>query len=53
MKSIQKESGIKGSDLWMPVRVALTGKVHGPELAKVLEILGLEQSIRLLSSVIK
>jgi nondiscriminating glutamyl-tRNA synthetase len=53
MKSIQKESGIKGKDLWMPVRVALTGKVHGPELAKVLEILGLEHSIRMLSSVTK
>ncbi len=53
MKSIQQETGIKGKDLWMPVRIALTGKVHGPELLKVLEILGLEQCTRLISAVVQ
>ncbi len=53
MKSIQQETGIKGKDLWMPVRIALTGKIHGPELPKVLEIFGLEQCKRLLSAVVQ
>ncbi len=40
MKTIQKETGIKGKNLWMPVRLALTGKEHGPELPKIVELLG-------------
>lgn len=43
MKEIQKETGVKGKDLWMPVRVMLTGNLHGPELHSVAEILGLEK----------
>jgi len=52
MKTIQKETGIKGKDLWMPVRIALTGQMHGPELIKILEILGRERCIKLLSAVV-
>ncbi|MFC1477068.1 glutamate--tRNA ligase [candidate division KSB1 bacterium] len=52
MKTVQKETGIKGKDLWMPVRVALTGQMHGPELPLVLEILGRERCIGFLESVI-
>ncbi|KPK90954.1 hypothetical protein AMJ80_07825 [bacterium SM23_31] len=51
MKSVQEDTGIKGKDLWMPVRIALTGRMHGPELPKVLEILGLEKCIKLLKAV--
>lgn len=40
MKSVQKETGVMGKDLWMPIRVALTGKLHGPDLPNVAEILG-------------
>jgi nondiscriminating glutamyl-tRNA synthetase len=43
MKSVQQKSGIKGKNLWMPVRVALTGQAHGPDLAKSVEIFGLEK----------
>ncbi|MBN1780982.1 glutamate--tRNA ligase [bacterium] len=42
MKQIQQSTGIKGKGLWMPVRVALTGQMHGPELGPVTEILGLD-----------
>ncbi len=31
----------KGKNLFMPLRVALTGKVHGPELKKIFPVLGL------------
>jgi nondiscriminating glutamyl-tRNA synthetase len=46
MKDIQKETGIKGKTLWMPIRVMLTGQEHGPELPKVVEIFGLEKCRR-------
>ncbi len=37
---------LKGKALFMPLRLALTGKMHGPELAKVLQFLGPEEAIR-------
>lgn len=43
MKSAQKELGIKGKELWMPVRAAITGMTHGPELPVVLAVLGKER----------
>jgi nondiscriminating glutamyl-tRNA synthetase len=47
MKEIQKETGVKGRNLWMPIRVMLTGQEHGPELPKIVEIFGLEKCRRL------
>jgi len=32
----------KGKNLFMPLRLALTGKEHGPELKRIFPILGLE-----------
>ncbi|MBU0278703.1 MULTISPECIES: glutamate--tRNA ligase [unclassified Gemella] len=40
IKEIQKETGIKGKNLFMPIRVATTGQMHGPELNLSLELLG-------------
>jgi len=37
---VGKETGTKGKDLYMPVRAALTGNLHGPELPLVIDILG-------------
>jgi nondiscriminating glutamyl-tRNA synthetase len=34
--------GVRGRDLFLPVRVALTGREHGPELPLVAEALGRE-----------
>jgi nondiscriminating glutamyl-tRNA synthetase len=45
LKSIQKETGIKGKGLFMTVRVAITGKCHGPDLVKTMRILGREKII--------
>ena len=41
-----KEQKIKGRFLYMPIRVSLTGKTHGPELPKVISMLGLENCIK-------
>lgn len=43
MKTVQKETGIKGRLLWMPIRIALTGKEHGPDLPVIVELLGLKK----------
>ncbi len=40
MKKVQKRSGIKGKNLFMPTRVALSGSLHGPEFAKIIYLLG-------------
>ncbi|HET7616578.1 MAG TPA: glutamate--tRNA ligase, partial [Bacillales bacterium] len=42
VKAVQKETGHKGKKLFMPVRVAATGQMHGPELPKALYLLGKE-----------
>lgn len=40
LKEVGKELGVKGKEIFMPVRVALTGKVHGPDLNRTMAILG-------------
>ena len=45
MKSVQTKTKIKGKELWMPIRIALTGRMHGPDLGEISEILGLEACI--------
>jgi len=53
MKAVQKETGIRGKDLWMPVRVALTGRTHGPELPGIVEIFGPDKVRRLMMRALK
>lgn len=43
-KKIQKTTKLKGKDVFMPIRVALTGNQHGPELAAMIPLLGVERS---------
>ncbi|MBF0710703.1 MULTISPECIES: glutamate--tRNA ligase [unclassified Gemella] len=50
IKEIQKETGVKGKSLFMPIRVATTGQMHGPELNLSLELLGKELVIERLKS---
>jgi len=44
MKKIQKATGVKGKNLFMPTRIALTGNNHGPELTNIIYILGKQTS---------
>jgi len=46
IREIQKRTKIKGKSLYMPLRLALTGQLHGPELFVFSEILGVEEMIR-------
>ncbi|MDR2833787.1 MAG: glutamate--tRNA ligase [Streptococcaceae bacterium] len=45
IKAVQKETGIKGKNLFMPIRIAVSGEMHGPELPDTIELLGREKSI--------
>ena len=43
IKAVQKETGVKGKNLFMPIRVATTAQKHGPQLGDAIELLGKEQ----------
>jgi len=43
IKAVQKLTGQKGKKLFMPIRVAVTGQTHGPELPNAIELLGKEK----------
>lgn len=43
IKVVQKATGQKGKNLFMPIRVATTGQTHGPDLPKAIELLGKEK----------
>ena len=45
IKAVQKETGIKGKNLFMPIRVAVSGQMHGPELAETIMLLGKEKAL--------
>ncbi len=42
IKVVGKETGAKGKELFMPIRAALTGNIHGPELPKIIAVLDKE-----------
>lgn len=42
IKKLGKEKGCKGKKLFMPVRIALTGQMAGPEVGELMNVLGLE-----------
>ncbi|KAB5914530.1 glutamate--tRNA ligase, partial [Bifidobacterium adolescentis] len=52
IKAVQKETGVKGKNLFMPIRVAVSGQMHGPELPDTIELLGREKSLAHLNQVI-
>jgi nondiscriminating glutamyl-tRNA synthetase len=39
IQQLKERTGRKGQDLFMPLRVALTGRAHGPELALLLKLI--------------
>ena len=43
LDELKKKLNVSGKKLFMPVRVALTGELHGPELAHIAVLLGAEQ----------
>lgn len=53
MKEIQKLTGVKGKNLFMPVRAAISGQLHGPDLVAIIELLGKDLLIKRLENTLK
>ena len=43
-EAVKAATGLKGKALFMPLRLALTGLDHGPELAMILPLIGPERA---------
>jgi len=43
LNSLKQKTGLKGKILFMPFRAMVTGRLHGPELDKILPLLGYER----------
>jgi nondiscriminating glutamyl-tRNA synthetase len=52
LKNVQAETGYKGQQLFMSIRVALTGHMHGPDLNMSLYLLGKEKVMARLRSLL-
>jgi len=48
-----KKAGVKGKDLFMPIRIAITGQEHGEELANVLPALGSAECVKRMEANLK
>ncbi|GAB5388154.1 MAG: glutamate--tRNA ligase [Alphaproteobacteria bacterium] len=45
-KALKTETGRKGKQLFMPLRLALTGEPHGPELGPLLPLIGRDRCLK-------
>lgn len=52
-KTLSQVAGLRGKALFMPLRAALTGQVHGPELARIYSLLGPERVFQRLRAAIE
>ena len=46
VSKVQNSTGIKGKNLWMPIRIALTGQLHGPDIGSIVDIIGKNEIIK-------
>ena len=53
VKAVQKETGVKGKKLFMPIRIAVSGEMHGPQLADTIELLGLDTAVQHINQTLK
>jgi nondiscriminating glutamyl-tRNA synthetase len=53
IKETGKETGVKGKGLYMPLRCAVTGTAHGPDLTSILVLRGREDVARSITAAIE
>ena len=53
VKNTQVNANVKGKMLYMPLRIALTKEMHGPDFSSLVYLLGKEEIINRLNKVIK
>ncbi|MCX7820180.1 MAG: glutamate--tRNA ligase [Brevinematales bacterium] len=51
-KKIISETNIKGKNFFMPIRAAITGRIHGPEIYYILPVIGKEVAIRRIEKIL-
>lgn len=52
LQELKNKLGISGKSLFLPIRIALTGEEHGPELAHIASLLGKEKMLSRVHSAI-
>lgn len=45
VQEVRQETGVKGRKLYMPIRIATTRSMHGPQLGESVELLGREKAL--------
>ncbi|RMF86440.1 MAG: glutamate--tRNA ligase, partial [Nitrospirae bacterium] len=45
LEAVRRTTGLKGRPLFLPLRLALTGRDHGPDLATLLALLGRDECL--------
>ncbi|GAB6158612.1 glutamate--tRNA ligase [Desulfotomaculum varum] len=53
IKAIGKQTGLKGKFIFQPLRVAITGRTHGPELHQIIPVIGKERTVARLRAVLQ
>ncbi len=53
LKYLKSKTDKKGKELFLPLRIALTGRKNGPELERIFVLLGKEESLKRLNGVLK
>lgn len=48
-KNIATSTGVKGKNLYMPIRLLLTGQMHGVEIVNIIKLLGKEEVLKRVS----
>jgi len=51
-ETIAQRTGVKGKNLFMPLRAALTGRPHGPEIYFLIPVIGKERTVKRLERAI-
>lgn len=46
LQTLREDLGVKGKALFMPLRIALTGETHGPELADIFNLLSVSEIVQ-------
>lgn len=53
MKAVQADTGIKGKNLFMPIRAAISGQLHGPDMNDMMIVIGRENLIARVDHMLK
>lgn len=53
IKELENETNVRGRSLYQPIRIAITGQLHGPELKLIVPILGKDRCVKRVKRVLK